>query len=214
MSDGAKENAAREALKHVKHGMTVGLGTGSTTAHFVRLLGERNRHGNLGLKCIATSVKTEKLAADYGLRLFGFESIKRIDLAVDGADVVVGKNLIKGLGGGAITREKAVDYRAKEFIVIVDSAKVKRVFGGIVPLEVLPFASEAVKREVREMGCTGIGYRMDGGNRFVTDNGNYMLDAFFREVRNPSAMERKLNMIPGVVENGIFTRRCRVVVGR
>ncbi|MFH1448415.1 MAG: ribose-5-phosphate isomerase RpiA [Candidatus Micrarchaeota archaeon] len=213
MADSGKKKAALEALKYVRRGMALGLGTGSTTAHFVRLLGEANRKTNMELKCISTSIKTERLAMEYGLKLVGFGDIDHIDLAVDGADVVVGKNLIKGLGGGAITREKAVDYRAKEFVVIVDGSKVKRVFGGVVPLEVLPFASEAVKQDVEAMGAK-TKYRMDGSRKFVTDNGNYILDAFFNRITAARKMERELNSIPGVVENGIFTRKCKVIVGR
>ncbi len=214
MTDEGKITAAKKALGHVRPGMTIGLGTGSTTAYFVKMLGEKNREKNMELKCISTSLKTEKLARKYGLSTFGFEKLKSIDIAIDGADVVVGNNLIKGLGGGAITREKAVDYRSLEFIVIVDPSKLSRVFGGNVPVEVLPFASEAVRRDLKRLGAKRIRYRMNGKKRLVTDNGNYIIDSLFSKIERPADMERKLNMIPGVVENGIFTRKCIVIVGR
>ncbi|MFH1470586.1 MAG: ribose-5-phosphate isomerase A, partial [Candidatus Micrarchaeota archaeon] len=93
MSDSEKEDAARKAQKYVKAGMAVGLGTGSTSSHFIKLLGERNRKKNLGLKCIATSIKSEQLARECGLDPVGFEQIDCIDVAVDGADVIFGKLL-------------------------------------------------------------------------------------------------------------------------
>jgi ribose 5-phosphate isomerase A len=212
MSDAEKEDAARKAAAYVEKGMVLGLGTGSTAAHFIRIVGELEAERKLGLRCIATSVKSEKMALECGLSLVNFGEFDAIDLAVDGADVIVGKNLIKGLGGGAIAREKAVDYRAGRFVVIADCSKVKKVFGGVVPVEVLGFSSEAVKRELLGMGAEKVEYR-GGSGRFVTDNGNFILDAFFGEIREPRRMERELNCIPGVVENGLFTRDCEVLVG-
>lgn len=211
--DMEKQEAARKAVARIKKGMAVGLGTGSTAVHFIRMLGERERAEKLGLKCIATSISSEKLARECGLRVVGFDEIDCIDVAVDGADVIVGQKLIKGLGGGAITREKAVDYRAKEFIVIADSTKVKKLFGGIVPIEAIPFASEAVKRELVRMGAERVADRMKGNEKLITDNGNYILDAVFPRIKNPKRMERELKLIPGVVESGIFTKKCKIIVG-
>ena len=212
MSDQEKRMAARRALALVKSGMVLGLGTGSTAAHFIRMVGELEGENSLGLRCIATSVASENLASECGLELVGFGEVDAIDLAVDGADVIVGKNLIKGLGGGAIAREKAVDYRARKFVVIADRTKVKEVFGGVVPVEVLKFSSEAVRRELLGMGAENAEYR-GGKERFVTDNGNFMLDAVFGKIARPEEMERELNNIPGVVENGIFTKECELIVG-
>jgi ribose 5-phosphate isomerase A len=213
MSVDEKEDAARKALRYVKPGMTIGLGTGSTSACFIKLLGEKEQKKKLGLRCIATSVKSEGLARECGLNLVGFGEAGCIDLAVDGADVIVGRNLLKGLGGGAITREKAVDYRAAKFIVIADKSKVKEVFGGIVAVEVLQFAADAVKRELEGMGAKSAEFRMSEGKKFISDNGNFMLDAVFDGIPAPAKMERDLKLIPGVVENGIFTRKCKVIVG-
>ncbi len=213
MNDTDKEAAARKALRYVKSGMTVGLGTGSTSAFFIRLLGEKNKRKNLGLKCIATSVTSERLATELGLSLVSFEQINQIDVAVDGADVIFGKLLIKGLGGGAIAREKAVDYRAKKFIVIADKSKVKDKFAGTVPVEAIPFCSEAVRRELLFMGAERAEFRMQEGGKFITDNKNHMVDAYFPEIKNAKRLERELNNIPGVLENGIFTRNCKVILG-
>ena len=213
MNDIEKEAAAKKALRYVKSGMTVGLGTGSTSAIFIRLLGEKNKNKTLELNCIATSLKSEQLATGLGLPLVGFEQIAQIDVAVDGADVIFGKLLIKGLGGGAIAREKAVDYRAKKFIVIADKSKVKDKFAGTVPVEAIPFCSEAVKRELLLMGAEKAEFRMQEGGKFITDNGNHMIDAHFPEIRNAKKLERELNGIPGVLENGIFTKNCKVILG-
>ncbi len=209
-----KEEAARKALRYIKPGMAVGLGTGSTSAHFIRLLGERNRRKNLGIRCIATSVSTEALANEAGFEVYGLESVESIDVAVDGADVIVGHYLIKGLGGGAIAREKAVDYRAKKFVVIADSSKLKDVFGGVVPVEATLFAAGAVRKELASMGAKKVEYRLKEGKPMVTDNGNLLIDAFFPEIKKPKKLEREIKLIPGVVENGIFTRRCKVVIGK
>ena len=214
MNDNGKEAAAKKALRYVKNGMAVGLGTGSTSAIFIRLLGEKNKKKSLELKCIATSLKSEQLAKELELPLVGFEQMTQIDVAVDGADVIFGKLLIKGLGGGAIAREKAVDYRAKKFIVIADKSKVKDEFKGTVPVEAIPFCSEAVKRELLFMGAERAEFRLgEGGSKFITDNGNHMIDAYFPAIKNAKKLERELNNIPGVLENGIFTRNCKVILG-
>ncbi len=212
MSDEEKEAAAKKALRFIKPGMAVGLGTGSTASIFIRLLGEKNKKKNMGLKCIATSIKSEELAREQGLELVGFDQLGAIDIAVDGADAIVGSNLIKGLGG-ALAREKVVDYRARKFIVIADKSKIREKFGGIIPVEVLPLAAEAVRRELLALGAEKADYRMREGEKFMTDNRNMILDAHFLEISNPKKLERQLKLIPGVLENGIFTRRCKVITG-
>jgi ribose 5-phosphate isomerase A len=238
-----KEEAARKALAYVRPGMVLGLGTGSTSAHFIRLVAKREKEENLGLTCIPTSIKSGNIARLHGLRVVdSFSEIKKINLAVDGADVIVGNSLIKGLGGGAIAKEKIVDYRAEEFIVIADKSKLKAKFCGVVPVEVLPLAAEAVKRELLKMGAESVRYRKvkerpgypaprdipeeelkgaslpkpnpaEANLPDLTENGNLLLDAVFKEIKDPEKMEREIKLLPGVVENGIFTRKCTVLIG-
>src|SRR3989344_786563 len=208
----AKQNAARAALAYVRRGMVVGLGTGSTANIFIGLLAARERKEGLGLRCIATSKSSEERAARAGLHLVGFDEVRSIDIAIDGADIVgAGFCLLKGLGG-ALAREKCVAYRARTFIVMVGEEKLRKKLEGIVPIEVLPFASAAILREVSKIS-KGAKLRADAAGRpFITDNGNYIIDAPMR-VSDPVTLEAALNRIPGVLENGIFTRADIVLVG-
>lgn len=206
----AKENAARKALGFVKDGMVVGLGSGSTANIFTRLLGE----AGLKVLCVATSHDARAAALTSGLVVLGLDEVGRIDVAVDGADLVDGKrNLIKGMGG-ALAMEKVVDYLAKKFICLVDESKLGKAFSGVVPIEVLPFAAAPVAMQVEEkLGAKAI---LRGGSGkcgpVVTDNGNWILDAEFGKVKDPAWLESALQEIPGVVANGIFTRNKPIVV--
>ncbi|MBU1197916.1 ribose-5-phosphate isomerase RpiA [Candidatus Micrarchaeota archaeon] len=201
-----KEQAAAEALKHVRNGMILGLGSGSTSAAFIRLLGQRVRARKLHIQGVPTSKASEKLAKKNGIPLLTLEQARRIDLAIDGADAVDSKlRLIKG-GGGAHAREKVIDYAAKRFMVIVDETKMRSSLAGWVPLEILPFALPEISRLFSKQGV-----------RLITrarksDNGNVLADAFIRKIPNPSALEISLNQIPGMVENGIFSRNVSQVI--
>ncbi|MEM4554493.1 MAG: ribose-5-phosphate isomerase RpiA [Candidatus Anstonellaceae archaeon] len=204
----SKFAAASAAVKMVKDGMVVGLGTGSTASIFIQLLAKQN----LNVRCIPTSCASEKQARSLGLRVIGFEQADRIDLAVDGADQVDPKgNLIKGMGG-ALVREKAVDYRAKKFVVIVGSEKLQKRLSGIVPVEVVPFAQEAVKKDLLGLGAKEVQVRADGEQKFVSDNGNLILHAKFGQICNPAKLEDKIKLIAGVVDCGIFAKKKPVVV--
>ena len=213
--DGSKLAAAEAALKFVKKGMSVGLGTGSTAKVFIDLLGERNRKERLGLTCIATSVASELQAKKLGLPLAGFGKLKNLDIAFDGADRVDGHlNLIKGLGG-ALVREKIVDYRAKKFVVMVGEGKMARYLSGTVPVEVIPLAEEAVKRDLMKLGAIRFVTRMVGRRIFISDNSNLILHAEFGRIKGPARLEEEINRIAGVVDNGLFTeKKPAVIVGR
>lgn len=205
--------AAREAVKLVREGMALGLGTGSTAARFIEAVAAREREEKLGLRCVATSLRSEELARRLGLRVVTLEEVEQIDLAVDGADQIDPHlNLLKGLGGGAVTREKVVDYLAKRFVVIADERKLVKRLDGVVAVEVIRFAAGAVARALRRMGAS-VDYRLnERGERFVTDNGNFLLDARFGIIRNPAKLEREINAIPGVLENGIFAGKTSLAI--
>ncbi len=214
MSENAKMNAALEALKFVRRKMVIGLGTGSTAAHFIRALAEKNKNENLEITCVATSIASHKLAEELGLGVVGLENVGKIDLAVDGADQVdKNKNLLKGMGG-ALTREKVVDYAARKFVVVADEGKMVEELNGIVPVEAIPFARAFVERKLARMGAeVSVRKKADDGV-FVTDNGNNIIDARFQTIKNPRALERKIKRMPGVVESGIFTGKVwKVIVG-
>ncbi|HLC47584.1 MAG TPA: ribose-5-phosphate isomerase RpiA [Candidatus Norongarragalinales archaeon] len=210
---GAKENAAAGALEFIGDKQTIGLGTGSTAAIFIKLLAEKARAENLELKCIPTSLASKALAYQYGLSLIEPEEVKRIDVAVDGADLIDPKlNLIKG-GGGAHAREKVIDYFADKFIVIADGSKLAKKLKGTVPLEILKFAFPFVERLLKDKYKARIEIRRrPNGDAWISDNGNYIADANFRNIPNPRRLEEELDSIPGVVANGIFSRNVSVAV--
>jgi ribose 5-phosphate isomerase A len=209
--DKSKEASAREALKFVEKGMLVGLGTGSTAEIFIAMLGKMNRAEKLGLTCIATSKASEAQAKRLGLKLSGFGKIAKLDFAFDGADQVDGQGrLIKGLGG-ALVREKIVDYRANKFVVMVGKNKLVEGLSGIVPVEVIPLAEEAVRRELGALGAVAAHTRKDGKKKFISDNGNSILHAEFGRIDDPLRLEDEINKIPGVVDNGIFARKKAIV---
>jgi len=206
----AKINAAKAALGYVKDGMCIGLGSGSTTKEFIRLLGEKVRKG-LKVTCVTTSFDSRMLAIENGISVTETDAIEEIDLAVDGADKVTKTALLKG-GGGALTREKIIGYNAKKFIIIVDESKVQEgTLEGEVNLEVLPFAAPLVMRQLKgykpriRMAKAKLG-------PVISDNGSFIIDCDMK-LDDPKAMEQRLKSMPGIIENGIFTRFDMIIVG-
>ena len=203
-----KQEVGKAAAARVKSGSIVGLGTGSTTAYTIQFLGDRLKSGELqNITGIPTSFQAEVLAKQYGIPLTTLDAIDHIDIAIDGADEVdPQKNLIKG-GGAAHTREKIVDYLADQFIVVVDSSKIVDRLGSSfpVPVEVIPMAIAPVMRAIEKLGGKPelrMGVKKAGP--VITDQGNMVIDVKFDTIDNPSDLEKTLNNIPGVLENGIF----------
>jgi ribose 5-phosphate isomerase A len=206
----SKINAAKAALDYVKDGMCIGLGSGSTVKEFIRLLGKKVKAG-LKITCVTTSFDSRMLAAENGISVTEPDSIGEIDLAVDGADKVTKTALLKG-GGGALTREKIVDYNAKRFIVIVDESKVMEgQLEGEVNLEVLPFAAPLIMRKLKQYNPK---IRMSKAKLgpVISDNGCFIIDCAMK-IENPKDMERELKNMPGIIENGIFTQFDQIIVG-
>lgn len=209
-----KFRAAQAALGEVKDGQILGIGTGSTVAIFIELLGSKVKKEGLRVSCVPTSYQSAYLALEKGLTLTTLEEHPTIDLAVDGADEVDRSlNLIKG-GGAALTREKIVDSAAKRFVVIADDRKLVERLGARspVPVEVIPMAWRRVVEMVKVLG--GDARLRDGGDRkdgpLITDNGNFILDIKFDEIKDPRALEYELKRIPGVVEVGLFVNMADV----
>lgn len=203
-----KQQVGKAAADRVQSGSIVGLGTGSTTAYAIQFLGERLKSGELqDIKGIPTSFQASVLAKQYGIPLTTLDEVDRIDIAIDGADEVDPQhNLIKG-GGAAHTREKVVDSLAEQFIVVVDSSKLVDRLGSTfaVPVEVLPMAIAPVMRAVEQLGGKPelrMGVKKDGP--VITDQGNMVLDVQFDQIADPAELEKTLNNIPGVLENGLF----------
>lgn len=203
-----KQEVGKAAANLVKSSSIVGLGTGSTTAFTIQYLGDRLKSGELkDIVGIPTSFQAEVLAKQYGIPLTTLDAVDRIDIAIDGADEVdPQKNLIKG-GGAAHTREKIVDYLADQFIVVVDSSKLVDRLGSSfpVPVEVIPMAISPAMRAIEKLGGKPelrMGVKKAGP--VITDQGNMVVDVRFDSIDNPAELEKTLNNIPGVLENGIF----------
>lgn len=204
----AKRRAALKAIEHVRDGYVVGLGSGSTAAYAIRELGRRLRTGELtDILGVPTSHQAAMTAVEAGVPLTTLYEHPEVDVAIDGADQIDPElNLIKGLGA-ALTREKVVAESARLFIVVADERKLVEVLGGRcpVPLEVLPFALPRVLKKLRKIAIRA-DVRWGSGKvgPVVTDNGNFIVDAYFNGIDNPEELHTKLKTITGVVETGIF----------
>ena len=206
--DEAKRMAARRALDFVEDGMSLGLGSGTTSAIFIRELGTRVAQG-LRIRGIATSDAHEKLAESLHIPLTTFDITSELDLAIDGADVVCAVPglvlaLIKG-GGGALLREKIVESAARRFIVIADSTKVVPVLGRFsLPVEVIQMALPLVTRRLTDLGLRPTLRHTPEGALYITDEGNFILDCAAGAIPDPAKTAEDIRHIVGVVEHGLF----------
>lgn len=208
--DEQKRVAAAKALEYVEEGMKLGLGTGSTAAHFVDLLGARVAQG-LNVLCVPTSEATHAQAIALNIPLTTLDETPVLDMTVDGADELdAALNLVKG-GGGALLREKIVASASGRMVVIADDSKVVQTLGAFdLPVEVVPFGAAAtvnmMQATAQSLGCEGGITRRKSvdGQPFFTDGGHYIYDCAFGVIPDPVALSVELNKIPGVVENGLF----------
>ncbi|MFC4801536.1 ribose-5-phosphate isomerase RpiA [Neobacillus sp. GCM10023253] len=199
------------AADFIEDGMVVGLGTGSTVYFTIMKLGALVEAG-LSIQGIPTSVQTAELAKKLHIPLANMDEVKKIDIAIDGADEVDAHlNLIKG-GGGALVREKIVAKAAEKFIVVADPSKmVKTLVAFPLPVEVVPFGAMQTENYIRELqGETKL--RLTNGKPFQTDNGNFIIDCSFPSISKPQELECILNNIPGVVDNGLFVGMADMVI--
>jgi ribose 5-phosphate isomerase A len=208
--DEAKQLAAERALDLVKPDMKLGLGTGTTAAHFVALLGARVAQG-LNVICVPTSERTRSQAQALSIPLATIDEVSELDLTVDGADEFDSQlRLIKG-GGGAHLREKIVARASKRMVVIADSSKHVSVLGKFpLPVEITPFGVKAtlalMAKEAEAAGCVGrIDLRKNpSGHAYVSDNGNHIADCFFGAISDPEILAARFAAIPGCIEHGLF----------
>ena len=213
--DDSKRAAAEKALDYVQSGMALGLGTGSTIAHFLDLLGERLHSGALDdVRGVPTSEHTAQRARELGIELTTLTKTPQLDLAIDGADEVDDQlNLIKGLGR-AMLREKIVAAHAARFVVMVDESKlVSRLGRGPLPVEIVPFEARAHVRWLCSVCSRSELWLQADGTKAVTDNGNYLARCYFDNgIGDAAAFARALADRPGIVEHGLFLQMASEVV--
>ncbi len=214
-----KQAVAEAAVAQIRDGMVVGLGSGSTAALMIKGLGARLATGQLkDIVGVTTSFQGEVLAAELGIPLCALNAIDRIDLAIDGADEVDPSfQLIKG-GGACHVQEKLVADRAERFIVVVDSTKLVSCLNldFLLPVEVLPGAWVQVQSRLKSMGGVAeLRMATRKAGPVVTDQGNLVLDVKFESgISDPITLERDINNLPGVLENGLFVNLAdEVLVG-
>lgn len=205
MIDDDKRLAAEAAVAEIEAGMLVGLGSGTTAAHAIVAIGARVRAG-LEIDAVATSFASARLAARHGIDLLDFEDVAAVDLVIDGADELDPElRAIKG-AGGAMLREKVVATAAKRMIVVIDGSKrVDRLGAALVPVETLPFARSFVAAELRRLGAAPT-LRGTGGDPYLTDQNNIVLDCAFTALDAPDELAAALAAIPGVLAHGLFLR--------
>lgn len=219
LSDRSKYACALRASALVENGMKVGLGTGSTAYWLVYHLAERVRNEGLEFVGVPTSNKTREQAQAEGLKLISMDDAGRLDITIDGADEFdQSMNLIKG-GGGAHLQEKIVAFGSDRMVVIADETKKVNKLGKFpLPVEVLKFGSASSQKQIEELLIAQnykdftVQMRMEKNKPFITDEGNYIFDLNLGEIQNPRKLCIDLNIIPGVVENGLFIDVCKAVV--
>jgi ribose 5-phosphate isomerase A len=209
-ADSWKQQAAERAVALVEDGMTLGLGTGSTAACFIDLVGQRAKQG-LKVVCVPTSEASRTQAERLGLTLITLDQQPYLDLTVDGADELADElRLIKG-GGGALLHEKIVAAASERMVVIADHTKRVATLGAFpLPVEVVRFGVAATRNMIEilasDAGCSGeIALRLKAdGQPFVSDSGHFILDCAFGRIEEPEALDEALKLVPGVVESGLF----------
>jgi len=209
-----KEKIGRyAAINFIEDDMIVGVGSGTTVRYFIEALANRIKEG-LKITCVATSLDTSLRLKQRRIPVIPLNYVDEIDIAIDGADSVLTQTrvLVKG-GGGAHFLEKIVDYAAKRLIIIVDETKLNKTFP--VPADVYPPALNIVMRKIKEIGGTPKLREVKGKlPPCISDTGNIVIDIDFPMEMITEKLEKELNAIPGIIENGIFSRSCRIIVGK
>lgn len=203
-SNEIKQRVALKASRLVEPGMTLGLGSGTTMYWFVTALAEHVKEG-LDFVAVPTSAEMQKLAEEKGISLKTLNEVDSIDLTVDGADEIDPQwQLIKG-GGGALLQEKLVASVSRKLYIIADHSKMVEHLGSFpLPIEVVPYGWKQVQRRLEQFYRIRATLREKNNRPFLTDHGHYILDCHFKHITDAPTLNGELNLIPGVVETGLF----------
>ena len=209
--DDAIKALSLDALKNVKDGYVLGLGSGRAATTLVKSLSKYIKTKKISVSCVPTSMQIKLIAENGGLKLIDVDQIDEIDVVFDGADQIdENKFLIKG-GGGALLRENILISAAKKVIIMADSSKFVKNFNRTIPIEIQPLARQIVWKKIEKLGGKPKLRILDRGYPFVTENSNIILDCDFGVIKNPRTIQQKLLNIAGVIEVGIFTRKPDVI---
>ena len=209
--DNAIKALSTDALRFVKDGQVLGLGSGRAATAFVKSLSKFTKTKKISIKGVPTSLQIKLIAEKGGIPLIEADQVEKIDVVFDGADQIDSqKNLIKG-GGGALLRENILISAAKKVVIMADSSKFVKNFNRSVPVEVHPLARTTVSKTIQKLGGKPELRSLDRGYPFITENGNVILDCNFGTIKNPKSLQQKIIDIAGVMEVGIFTRKPDVI---
>jgi len=209
--DDAISALSTDALRFVKDGYILGLGSGRAASAFVKSLAVLLREKNLKIRGIPTSLQIKIIAEEGGIHLIEADQVQKIDVVFDGADQIdQNKYLIKG-GGGALLRENILINAAKKVVIMADKSKFVKNFNRTVPVEVHPLARNTVVKSIHKLGGKPKIRIIERGYPFITENGNVILDCNFGVIKNPKNLARKVKLISGVMEVGIFTRKPDII---
>ncbi|KAG0511903.1 MAG: Ribose-5-phosphate isomerase A [Nitrosopumilales archaeon] len=209
--DDAITALSSDALKFVKDGYILGLGSGRAATAFVKSLSSYLQEKNLKIRAVPTSLQIKLIAEEGEIHLIEADQIEKIDVVFDGADQIDHqKYLIKG-GGGALLRENILINAAKKVVIMADKSKFVKNFNRPVPVEVHPLARNTVTKSIRKLGGKPKVRTIERGYPFITENGNVILDCDFGVIKKPKSLAQKIKQIAGVMEVGIFTRKPDVI---
>ncbi|MGB9729061.1 MAG: ribose-5-phosphate isomerase RpiA [Thermoprotei archaeon] len=210
--------AVNQALQFIKDGWVIAVGSGSTVALFLEELSKKVKNEKLKITIIPGSTQTYFQALNFGLPISTLDEYPEPDACFDSADEAMENGVLLKGGGAALMREKILAYFSKRFIVMVEESKVVKKIGAShpVPIEVLPYAVTPVSLELKKLNAKPVLRYGSGKNGpIITDNGNYIIDAYFNLIAEPQYLELKINSIPGVIENGIFTfAKTELIIGK
>ena len=209
--DDAISALSTNALKFVKDGYIVGLGSGRASTTLVKSLGKLIKLKQYNIKGIPTSLQIKLIAEKVGIPLVEADQVDYIDVVFDGADQIDSqKFMIKG-GGGALLRENILFSLAKKIVIMADKTKFVKNFTRTVPIEIYPLARNSVTRSIKKLGGKAQLRSLDRGYPFFTENGNIILDCDFGTIKNPKVLTQKIKQTTGVLESGIFLRKPDVI---